>query len=320
VAAGSVVLRFARDGAEPVLLAAVLPRGGAERLDVTLPERGSIPQGFVYIPAGRFLYGSSGGEEPRAFYESQPSHPVETGAFLIARDETTFGDWLAFLRALPAGGRAQRTPKVSRQGFTVVLGESGDGTYRLTLGPDDHPYTAPEGVALRYPGRTTRSSVDWSRLPVTGVSYLDALAYMAWLRDTGRVPGARPCTEHEWERAARGADGRAFPHGESLAPDDANHDVTYGRRPDAFGPDEVGSHPASDDAYGVHDLTGNVWEWTAWVDDPVIPVSRGGSFFQTAAVARPENRARDVPDRPDAYYGVRVCADRVTAFRTPGLR
>src|SRR5262249_21300397 len=132
--------------------------------------------------------------------------------------------------------------------------------------------------------------------------------YTAWLHNSGRVPNARPCNEHEWERAARGADGRAYPHGERLEPDEANYDLTYGRVPAAFGPDEVDSHPASDSPFGVHDLSGNVWEWTSSMTNPKAPVARGGGFFQPDFVAHPENRAQDVADRRDAYYGIRVCA------------
>jgi formylglycine-generating enzyme required for sulfatase activity len=237
-------------------------------------------------------------------------HEVETGPYLIALNETTFGEWIEFLRALPKGKRKARTPDVDRQGRTVVLTELPDGAYELALGRDEKPNVAREGKPIRYQDtdRAGRAVQDWSRIPVTGISFDDMLAYMAWLRDSGRVPGARPCNEHEWERAARGADGRTFPHGEQLEPGDANHDRTYGQVSAAFGPDEVGSYPASDSPYGVHDLAGNVWEWTAAVADPDVPVARGGGFFQASVWARAENRSRDVRDHRDAYYGIRVCA------------
>ena len=81
---------------------------------------------------------------------------------------------------------------------------------------------------------------DWLRMPVSAISFEDAQAYVAWLSHTGRVPGARLCDEREWERAARGADARAFPGGAALEQDDANFDRTYGRIAAGFGPDEVG--------------------------------------------------------------------------------
>jgi serine/threonine protein kinase/formylglycine-generating enzyme required for sulfatase activity len=308
LAPGSVVLELSRPDRVGVRLPVLLPRGDAARVDIRLPAPAEIPPGFVYIAEGQFLYGSAGSEEARSFYESQPLHAVGTGAYLIAVHETTFGEWIEFLRALPAAERAARAPRVSRQGFTIALEETASHQYQLTLGPDDHPYVAAEDEPIRYPGRTSRAVQAWSRLPVSGVSFNDALAYTRWLGATGRVPNARPCAEHEWERAARGADGRAYPHGERLEPDDANFDLTYGRNPTAFGPDEVGSHPASDSPFGVHDLAGNVWEWTASTANPQLPVARGGSFFQLGAVARPENRSQDIADRRDAFYGVRVCA------------
>ena len=74
------------------------------------------------------------------------------------------------------------------------------------------------------------------------------------------MPGARLCSELEWERAARGGDDRMFPHGDELRAEDANIDLTYGRVDSAYGPDAVGSHPASRSPFGVDDLAGNVLE------------------------------------------------------------
>ena len=78
------------------------------------------------------------------------------------------------------------------------------------------------------------------RFPVSGIDWDDVLAYTRWLSSSGRVPRARPCREDEWERAARGADGRAFPHGDELRPSDANWEATYDKQPLAFGPDTLG--------------------------------------------------------------------------------
>jgi formylglycine-generating enzyme required for sulfatase activity len=276
------------------------------RLDLAAPPS-PPPEGMVYVPAGRFLFGTAGGEDARAYFTTEPLHEVSTGPYFIARHETTYREWIEYLRSLPESERAARSPDVSRQGFTVRLREHG-GVYELTLGPDEHPSTARQGERIVFPGRTSRAAQDWSQLPVSAVSFREAQEFAAWLAATERVPGARLCTEYEWERAARGADGRRFPSGPTLAPDDANIDVTYGRVATAFGPDVVGSHLASRSPHGVDDMTGNVWEWTSSHADPAVPVSRGGGFFQADVIARPENRAVDVADRRDANYGVRICA------------
>lgn len=143
---------------------------------------------------------------------------------------------------------------------------------------------------------------------MTAISADDAQAYARWLDTTGRLPGARLCTEYEWERGARGADDREYPHGNRLAPDDANHDQTYGRKPSATGPDEVGSHPASRSPFGLDDMVGNAFEWTVSSLVPGQFVGRGGSFFYDPKTNQIANRQVSLATLRDATLGLRLCA------------
>src|SRR5262249_39065423 len=157
----------------------------------------------------------------------------------------TFGDWIAFLRDLPPAERARHLPRAveavsSYAGAKVELVERRDGGFQLTLQPASHLYTVEIGEPIHYAHRKAAAQQDGVRMLVSGIAWNDALAYAAWLDRPGRLAGARPCDDHEWERAARGADGRLFPNGDRLAPDDADSAETYGRSTEAFGPDEVG--------------------------------------------------------------------------------
>ncbi len=304
---GDHLLRFtAPDGRPPALLPIAVERGERRSIDFVLPER--VPDGFVFVPPGDVSVGSpEEGTCRTALLGTLPLHRARTAAFFIARHEVTFGEWLHYLDALPEPERARRTPRVTRERAGLEVRRAGDA-WALSLTPTEHTLEARAGEAIVYPGRSARARVDWLRAPVLGISPDDAQAYAAWLDRTGRVPGARLCREDEWERAARGADDRRYPHGDLLLPDDANHDATYGRDPGGFGPDEVGAHPASASPFGVHDLAGNAWEWAVSTLADQALVARGGGWYEDASGALSGNRVPAEASMRDAVIGARLCA------------
>lgn len=217
-----------------------------------------------------------------------------------------------------------------------VMGE--DPQSRLTLPPfrlGKYPITNREyAVFLAHtPAQDVPPKLGWfNRLPpsdrldhpVTGVSWEDACAYCGWLSsETGRA--YRLPSEAEWEKGARGLDGRAYPWGNSWADNCAQ-----------VGSDEtspVAAHPAGASPFGCEDLLGNVQEWTLtrWGPDrntsafPLIPyrpddgredtaphtqrdlrIHRGGSFRNSAAEVHATTRGSASPDSRIRWRGFRV--------------
>jgi eukaryotic-like serine/threonine-protein kinase len=313
LAPGSYMFVARAPGYKEVRYPVVLQPGEKLTIPLALLPAQHVPPGFVVVPAGRFLVGTIDEAQRTSFLFSVPMHEARTDTFMIAQHETTFGEWIEFLNTRTGEERTRLRPHtdgVNTESGWVDLTE-GTGGWYLRLRPVHRQYEAAKGQLLRYVDRRLNQAQHWEKFPVTGVSMEDVINYSDWLNSTGRIPNARPCSELEWERAARGADDRVYPHGDVMAPTDANFDETYGKEPNAFGPDEVGSWLQSRSPFGLDDMAGNAFEWTtlSLSAEPKLAVIRGGAFFYGSFTGETVNRNTLFPSSRSIQIGFRICAD-----------
>jgi sulfatase modifying factor 1 len=227
------------------------------------PPTSAPPRNMVRIPGGEFLMGSD------AFYpEEAPVRRVALDGFWIDEHPVTVAEFRRFVKATGHVTVAEQPPDPAdypdADQALLVPGS-------LVFSPADGPVDLSDfrnwwawapGACWRRP-EGPRSNVGGRELhPVVHIAYADAVAYARWA-------GKDLPTEAEWEYAARGGlDQKVFAWGDEFAPRGRMMANTWqgefpweNLRADGYeGTSPVHSFPAN--GYGLHDMTGNVWEWT----------------------------------------------------------
>ncbi|QYZ65342.1 MAG: hypothetical protein OI74_11720 [Gammaproteobacteria bacterium (ex Lamellibrachia satsuma)] len=157
---------------------------------------------------------------------------------------------------------------------------------------------------LDKPPKPEKSKWEHHNRPRTNVDWYEAIAFSRWLAEMRNMP-IRLATEAEWEKAARGSDGRAFPWGEEYINGYANVDESSIKGRYLEQTTIVGLYPQGASPYGVMDMTGNVWEWclNKYIQPNLIEadnsgddrVLRGGSWLYGPNDARADYRGRGHP-------------------------
>jgi formylglycine-generating enzyme required for sulfatase activity len=189
------------------------------------------------------------------------------------------------------------------------------GQYPVTNG-EYHIFTTTTGYRLPKGWIGFRFPDDMDYHPVVGVSMKDAYAYINWLNERAGMHYRLP-SEAEWERSARGDDGRIYPWGNTFDPWRCNTAESAKR-----GTTPVGFYsPSGNSPCGAADMVGNVWEWTHSVFQPypyqpsantqeIVPgaryVLRGGTWYYTRKLARCAAREGMFPDHVSPMIGFRL--------------
>ncbi|WP_227996810.1 ergothioneine biosynthesis protein EgtB [Nocardia australiensis] len=290
---------------DETMLATHQLRTGPAVLSAPAPPTVTTPVGGeVIIPTGEFTMGTS--TEPWALDNERPAHRVQVPAFAIDAAPITNAQYLEFI----ADGGYDRPELWSQRGW-AHRGEAG--------------LVAPQFWERDPAGQW------WRRVfgvptplrphqPVVHVCWFEAEAYANWADK--RLP-----TEAEWEKAARfdpaTATSRRYPWG-NTEPDSGTANLGQHH----LEPADVGAYPAGASPAGVHQLIGDVWEWTASGFDPypgfrAFPyaeysdvffggdyrVLRGGSFGTDPVACRSTFRNWDHPIRRQIFSGFRLARD-----------
>lgn len=239
---------------------------------------------MVSVPGGEFFMGCNDKVDTECDDDEKPGRVFSVNTFKIDKTEVTVAQY----------GRCVDAGVCSADGLTMPFWAGVDN--------DEHAEWA---WACNW-GKTGQENH-----PINCVDWQQAWAYCQWA-------GKRLPTEAEWEKAARGTDGRKYPWGNrgyeaaglvaNIADETTKRSqplwsVAEGYDDNYYGTAPVGSFLAGASPYGALDMVGNIWEWTVdWYDtEHKYRSARGGSWADRPRYARASNRDKDAPG---ARYGV----------------
>lgn len=256
---------------------------------------------WITIPEGEFLMGSDPSQDPQALDNELPQHRLYLPAYRLASVPVTVVQFEEFIQDT---------------GYQTTAEQQG-----AAWNYDGSTWTEVKGAFWAHPRGPESDVQEKAQHPVTCVSWYDAIAFCRWA-------GVQLPTEAEWEKGARGTDGRIYPWGNE-APDPAR--CNYGMNVGDTTP--VGAYPQSISPYGLLDMAGNVREWllTLWGqygeqsdysypydpmdgrEDPAAPaelcrVMREAAFTNSFRGVRCAYRHGNLPDHRDNISGFRVAA------------
>jgi formylglycine-generating enzyme required for sulfatase activity len=288
---GSYLLLVRAPGWADARLPVALAAGDDVRLEADMVRTADVPAGFVWVPGGECLLGMqdvAGGflHEPRLLQRAR----VE--GFLIARYSVTAGEYLEFLNDRTFRSPLQVSPHVNRGeddlGWVQQTHQGSDQLRLVGVRPDE---------------------------PVMGVSCEDARVYAEWY--THRHGGTKWTfglpSEDQWEKAARGADGRTYPWGDvfdsAFAATNESRALALQDRPFPSILEETGLFPADESPYGVRDMAGVMGNFTRTLSgDGSYVIHKGGSWQDPPIWSQAGHHRQLWPNVVCSYVGIRLAA------------
>lgn len=251
----------------------------------------------AYVPAGEFWIGSTREDREHAYrldkevtraygwYEKETRRRAKTGNFCIDRYPVTNAQYKAFIDETRHPEPFISPESYQRQGFLV------------------HPYEK----VKEFLWKNRSFPAGHKDHPVVLVNLDDATSYCAWvgikMKRRYRLP-----SEAEWEKAARGTDGGFFPWGDEWNPDYLNSGDRFGSTT------PVSRFPQGRSPYGLYDMVGNVFEWTATPWDEKSYVVKGCSWDDLPGTCRAAMRHGRPPQSKHILIGFR-CMSELTSLQ-----